>query len=275
MMLTERKYKLYDTNNILKFPTTPEQDDPDNWQSTEMECLYTVDEIIKVNDVFVKAVNDATSFSKKRNAMRNLTMYKCAINIGLRGGDFVKLRWRDIYDDKWKIKDVQEFVPEKTVRRSRTGKILKRKYVKLRYDSDFRDAIETWRLWLKENGVAVAKDDYCFISSKSGHISEKTWYKTIEKYRIAAGIKQKIGTHGLRKTYGHRYYICSDNKSEAVVQLCDIFAHSSLNITLRYICVTNEDITKNQEKMCVFTHPENQYDFLCPQDLENNEEDLV
>ena len=41
--------------------------------------------------------------------MRNLTMFICSINIGLRGGDFCKLKWKNIFDEKWGLKKSEKF----------------------------------------------------------------------------------------------------------------------------------------------------------------------
>ena len=208
-------------------------------KSTEMECLYNKDEILSVYNVFKTDVDNATTVNKEKNAMRNLTMFICAINIGLRGGDFCKLTWKDVYEDGWRIKKSQKFVPEKTERRDRCGNVIKRKYVKLRYDSDFKMAIQNWHKWLEDHNETPELTDYIFSSNKGEHIGEMTWYRTVERNRIKAGIKQSIGTHGLRKTFGHSYYLAAPDKQQALIQLMTIFGHSDMRITLRYICITD------------------------------------
>ena len=86
---------------------------------------------------------------------------------------------------------------------------------------------------------------YVFQTSKNNSIKQKTWYDIVEEYRIEAGIQQKIGTHGLRKTFGRRYYMAADNKWDALIQLERIFRHGSPEITLVYICVTDQEIYDN------------------------------
>lgn len=160
-------------------------------KSTEMECLYNKDEILSVYNVFKKDVDNATTVNKEKNAMRNLTMFICAINIGLRGGDFCKLTWKDVYEDGWKIKKSQKFVPEKTERRNRCGNIIKRKYVKLRYDSDFKMAIQNWYKWLEDHSEKnillstalpedeeleqVMKDSSYFLIKRSGFVDSSEY----------------------------------------------------------------------------------------------------
>lgn len=244
--------------------------------STKMECLYTKEEIHAVYDIFKNNIDIATTISKKRNAIRDLTMFVCAINIGLRGGDFCRIKWKDVFDNDWTIRKTKDFVPEKTERRDRCGNVIKRKYVRLRYDKDFKMAINNWRNWLIENKQEPELEDYIFKSNKGDHVVEETWYRTVEKNRVKAGIKQTIGTHGLRKTYGHSYYLAAPDKQEALIQLMTIFGHSDMRITLTYICITDEEIFRNQDRMCdkmsIFSNEEETpEDFLCPQD----EEDMV
>lgn len=258
---------------IIKLPVeyqedvnSDNRDDETEGKSTEMECLYTTEEILAVYNVFKSRVESASSLAKERDAIRNLTMFVCAINIGLRGGDFCKLQWKRIYDEKWNVKRMEKFVPKKQTRRTRTGKIISRKYIKLRFDSDFKEAINSWLQWNIDHGYQPSLDDYVFKTQKRAHMEEKTWYKIVETVRIEAGIKQRIGTHGLRKTYGHRYYLAAPNKQDALIQLMIIFAHSDMRVTLKYICISDDEIFANQERMCIFSKESNCEDFLCPQD---------
>lgn len=227
--------------------------------STKMECLYNEEQIRLVHKILADKVEKATTINKEKVAMRNLTMYICGINIGLRGGDFCSLKWCQIFDQAWNIKKKETFVPEKTTKKDEYGNIFKRKIITLRYDSDFRMAITNWYNWLVEHDEKPELDDYIFPSNKNECMTEKSWYKVMETTRKEAGIKQKIGTHGLRKTYGHSYYLAAKDKSQALVQLMMIFGHSDMRITLAYICISDEEIFENQERMCVFSNGEDDF----------------
>ena len=222
--------------------------------STKMECLYNEEQIRLVDKV-----ETATTTKKEKVAMRNLTMYICGINIGLRAGDFCSLKWCQVFDQDWNVKKKETFVPEKTTKKDEYGNIFKRKLITLRYDSDFRMAIINWYNWLVEHDEKPELDDYIFPSNKNECMTEKSWYKVMETTRKEAGIKQKIGTHGLRKTYGHSYYLAAKDKSQALVQLMMIFGHSDMRITLAYICISDEEIFENQERMCVFSNGEDDF----------------
>lgn len=69
--------------------------------STKMECLYERDEIIAIYNRFQDRIENSTPLAKEMIARRNLTMLVCAINVGLRGGDFCSLKWSDIFDRNW------------------------------------------------------------------------------------------------------------------------------------------------------------------------------
>ena len=56
-------------------------------ESTKMECLYEREEIIAIYKIFQDKIENASSLSKEKIARRNLTMFVCAINVGLRGGE--------------------------------------------------------------------------------------------------------------------------------------------------------------------------------------------
>ena len=85
------------------------------------------------------------------------------------------------------------------------------------------------------------------------------WYKTVIRNCKLAGIKQPIGTHGLRKTYGRRVYYNAKNQSRALDYLTKIFGHASTRTTLVYIRVTDEEIADNLEDMCMFDGIDNIY----------------
>ena len=52
------------------------------------------------------------------------------------------------------------------------------------------------------------------------------------------GIREKIGTHTLRKTFGYHAYKAGYDLS----QIQKLLNHSSLGVTLRYIGITQEQL---------------------------------
>ena len=52
------------------------------------------------------------------------------------------------------------------------------------------------------------------------------------------GIKEKIGTHTLRKTFGYHTY----NNGYDITLIQKLFNHSSPSVTLRYIGITQDEL---------------------------------
>lgn len=220
--------------------------------STLMDCLHSEEEIKAVFDVFVEHIEEASTMSKKRISIRNLTMFICAINIGLRGGDFCRLKWNNIFDKNWNFLADPDFVPEKTSGRN--------KHVRLSWGMDFEIALTNWLNWLNKYDHKQQLDEYIFTGSKESHDNEtgisignaiqvRSWWRIMENARKEAGIRQKIGTHGCRKTMVNRFIKLSDDKTEAIIQMQSYLNHSSPRITMGYACIERESIHKTMDKM--------------------------
>jgi len=61
---------------------------------------------------------------------------------------------------------------------------------------------------------------------------------------LSLGIKYNINTHSLRKTFARIRYEHSDDKTRTLVELMKIFNHANTNVTLNYICVSEEELEK-------------------------------
>ena len=78
-----------------------------------------------------------------------------------------------------------------------------------------------------------------FISRKNkGFLLRQQAYKIINNVAKEVGIKEKIGTHTLRKTFGYHAY--NNGYDIAIIQ--KLFNHSSPSVTLRYIGITQDEI---------------------------------
>ncbi len=71
----------------------------------------------------------------------------------------------------------------------------------------------------------------------------------MEDTRREAGIKQKIGTNGLRKTMAHQYIKNAPDKSQALLEVSSQFNHSDLSFTERYACLEKKNIDAGKQRM--------------------------
>lgn len=145
---------------------------------------------------------------------------------GLRISDILKFRVRDCYGRNYNIRE------------KKTGK-------QKTYD---------WNPYLKKalDEYILDKDanDFLFQSRKGLNqpIKRETAYSIIKKGCNKCGV-YNVGTHTLRKTFGLFLYEQSKNN---IGMLMDIFNHSSENITLRYIGITQEKNNKVMKKLRYF-----------------------
>ena len=87
-------------------------------------------------------------------------------------------------------------------------------------------------------------DEYILQSKQRGPdhkprpITRQRAYQIINEIARKAGIKDHIGCHTLRKTFGYFHY----KRYKDVALLQQLFNHASPSITLRYIGITQDEI---------------------------------
>lgn len=88
-------------------------------------------------------------------------------------------------------------------------------------------------------------EDYLFPSRKSTgktpYVRREQVFRSLNDVAEAIGIKDAIGTHTLRKTFGYHHY----QQFHDVAVLQQIFNHSAPSVTLRYIGI-NDDVIEQQ-----------------------------
>jgi site-specific recombinase XerD len=91
-------------------------------------------------------------------------------------------------------------------------------------------------------------DELCFLSIRNKVYSIQ-WVNLILKelkYRYNWKIDH-FSTHSLRKTFGRKVFESSDDAELALVKLMELFNHSSLAITKRYLGLRQEEILQTYD----------------------------
>lgn len=93
-------------------------------------------------------------------------------------------------------------------------------------------------------------NEYMFKSQKGYNqpITRQRAYVILSSAAKAIGLQGSFGTHSLRKTMGYHYY----KQTKDVVTLKMIFNHSSIDVTLLYIGVTQDIINKQLKDFKLF-----------------------
>lgn len=162
----------------------------------------------------------------KARSERDHLMFVLGINSGLRISDIRDMKIEDIIDKDGKVKDRHTLVENKT------GKT--KNYP---FNENVRQAITDYTASLSEG---FKMGDYLFKSreGKNSPISRQQAWRVLNDVAEAVGIKDNIGTHTLRKTFGYHQY----QAGTSLTLLQHLFNHSAPSITLRYIGITQDDM---------------------------------
>lgn len=162
----------------------------------------------------------------KTKSDRDALMFSFGIYTGLRISDILKFRVRDCLKKNYSIRE------------QKTGK----------------QKIYDWNPYLykelKQYCENKEPDEYLFKSRKGGNkpISRERAYRIIKDACNKCNF-YNAGTHTLRKTFGYFLYMQSKNN---IAMLMEILNHSSENITLRYIGISQEKSNNAMKKMRYF-----------------------
>ncbi len=200
--------------------------------SSEVYPFTTKEEIKAMIDTFDRHINEAPDDNKRQIACRNKMLFLIGINVGLRASDLCSLKYSFFFNKDNSFRDFYTLQPKKT---RKTGK-----FVKLYFNQVVNKAIADY---IKEYPIEDM-EEYLFKSRKgNGPISERTLWDIVNKTAIEAGIKQNIGSHSLRKTFGRFVFHNAEDKNNALVILQTIFNHSSPAVTSRYIGLTDNEVS--------------------------------
>ncbi|KLU61764.1 tyrosine recombinase XerC [Peptococcaceae bacterium CEB3] len=156
----------------------------------------------------------------KSSSTRDYVLFVLGINSGLRISDLLRLRVADVQNENGKIRDRIE------IREKKTGKV-----------KNFPIS-DTATKALREFLPNVPKEAFLFASRKGdGPITRQQAYRVLNEAARLVGIRERIGTHTLRKTFGYQGY----QAGYSLDRLVKIFNHSSPRITLAYIGMTQDD----------------------------------
>lgn len=153
------------------------------------------------------------------NRLRDWIMIAVGIFTGLRISDILQLKVKDVRNrDYIKLKQKKTKKNKKIIINNQLKEDLK-EFIKGKKDNEY-----LIRTTLKENGEYLNKP-----------ISPTQAYRIIKDIQHKLKIKENLGTHSLRKTYGYNLY--KENDIAVVQKSLD---HASQADTLRYIGVEDE-----------------------------------
>ena len=167
-------------------------------------------------------VRELAAYYLKRGQLRNHVLIVLGVHTALRICDLLRLRWDDVYDfDNNRVRTSITIVEKKT-RKAKTIALHK-------------DAVNALTLFAAH---AAQKGRFLIENTRTQKaISRIQAYRLIRDAAEALAFENRVSCHSLRKTFG--YHAWKSGVSPAVIM--EIYNHSSLAVTRRYLGVTQDD----------------------------------
>lgn len=197
--------------------------------SSEVFAFRTKEEIKNIFDVLNKRIGEAYTIRKEKDARRNKLIFVMGMNVGLRASDLCTIKWDFFFHEDGTWKDFYIIRPKKTAN--------KNKYVKLFFNEAVRSAVDEYI----ERYPIGNLDDYVFVGAK-GVVKPTFVWKLVTDVSNEAGVKQNVGSHTLRKTFGYWHWRESNDKNQALVILQSLFGHADTRTTMKYIGLIDDEI---------------------------------
>ena len=176
---------------------------------------------------------DFLQWDEAMNLIRKLAKdgnYKMSLLIAL--GCFTGLRISDILSLRWnQVLDTDEFtIIEHKTKKKRTIR------VNLQLKKHIRDCYEHIQPVGINAPILISQKGTVFSIQRINEVLKEIK----RKYRLQIG---NFSCHSLRKTFGRQVYNMNNDNSElALVKLMELFNHSSVSITKRYLGLRQEEL---------------------------------
>jgi integrase len=232
-------------NTILQITLHPEiekllsKKKPNNCKTGERQTVYP----IKTHKDIIAMAN--WLYEHKNN--KYVLAFTLGINLGLRANELLDLKMNQVFSPDGSVRlieDEEDTSDGIDIYQSKT-----KKHRTVFLNTACKDALE-WAFPIK--GAYLHSGEYLFPSREGGAIQVGTFRKVLKEAAAACGLKQNIGTHTCRKTWGwHQYKYNSEKANLDITMLQRAFGHSSPEVTLRYLGITDEEDKALYKNMCI------------------------
>lgn len=212
---------------------------PNNCKTGERQTVYP----IKTHKDIIAMAN--WLYEHKNN--KYVLAFTLGINLGLRANELLDLKMNQVFSHDGSVRlieDEEDTSDGIDIYQSKT-----KKHRTVFLNTACKDALE-WAFPIK--GAYLHSEEYLFPSREGGAIQVGTFRKVLKEAAAACGLKQNIGTHTCRKTWGwHQYKYNSEKANLDITMLQRAFGHSSPEVTLRYLGITDEEDKALYKNMCI------------------------
>jgi len=166
---------------------------------------------------FDSTLNRANKILKSEKQFKIAFLVIVGINVGIRISDLRKLKFEDMEQSALPI-------VEKKTKKKRT----------IQLNENVLKAFEVYKK------RCTITNGYLFMSNRKTVLSPQYVNKAIKKMFGKSNLN--ISTHTLRKTFGRRVWDNNQQTDTALIYLSEIYNHSSIAITRRYLGIRQEQL---------------------------------
>lgn len=177
-----------------------------------------------------------TFYNGQHCGVRNSTLIAMGLNTALRISDILNLTCTDVFAENGEIHS------HIVVREQKTGK-----ENRICLNKTLRQALAAYRKVLIRTRMYQEGNPYLFPSAKKegAPLSRYQAYRIISRAASGTGMEDHISCHSLRKTFG--YHAWRQGTDPMLIML--LLNHSSIQITMRYLCIEQDDKDAVYRKM--------------------------
>lgn len=179
--------------------------------------------------VTVEPIRDRRAIERIKSVLRgtsprNYLLFTLGINLGIRIGDLLKLKVKDVRDNKGELKDSIYLREEKT-----------NKEAKPTINEAAKEALDFYF----EHNFNHNPEAYLFRKAKKNQpLTRQRVWQLIKEWIDMVGLKGEFGCHTLRKTWGYQ----SRRMGFPIELIQEKYGHRSPEVTRRYIGITRDEI---------------------------------
>ena len=167
-------------------------------------------------------IRELAAYYLNLGQIRNYVLLVFGLYTALRISDILRLTWNDVYDFTNKRVRSSINIIEKKTRKQKT----------IALNSKIISALTIYAAIAAQSGRFLIENR---ITKKA--ISRIQAYRIIRNAAEALAFQNRVSCHSLRKTFG--YFAWKGGVSPAIIM--EIYNHSSLAVTRRYLGVTQEE----------------------------------
>lgn len=217
-----------ENEKVVNFPEKYVETQPKkkgNYKEGEEQRVYpfkTEKDLQKMHNYFVE-----------KKMWRDDLLFVVGVNVGLRAGDLLKLKWGQVFPDNY-----SEVANAIRIKEGKTGK-----WRTFYLNESCKKAILKYFKQYIGRGKMPGMGEYIFKSRKGdGHLEVRPAGKILKDAAKEAGITFNVGTHSLRKTFGYWQLKAHQDDAMFLCHLQEMFNHSTPKITLRYCGLEDENM---------------------------------